>query len=335
MKCFVTGGAGFIGSNLVDRLAAGGHRVTVYDNLSTGFHRFLECALATGRVSLFEGDILDLEKLTGAMDSHDIVFHLAANADVRFGILDPQRDLKQNTIGTSNVLEAMRRTGLRRIVFASTGAIYGESPVVPTPEDAPFPRQTSFYGASKLAGEALIEAYAEAYGIQGYIFRFVSILGERYHHGHVYDFYRQLQRQPTRLHVLGDGTQKKSYLYVGDCIEGILVALEKARDPVNIFNLGTDEYCDVNTSIRWICERLGIQPRLEYEGGRRGWVGDNPFIVLDCSRIRALGWRPRLTIKEGILRTLEYLISNPWVVDPPRRERKRPSPHGEPHETEG
>lgn len=322
MKCFVTGGAGFIGSHVVDRLVALGHTVVVYDNLSTGFERFLDGALRSGRARLVEGDLLDLDGLKRSMAGHEVVFHFAANADVRFGIENPRRDLEQNTIGTFHVLEAMRAHGIKQILFSSTGAIYGESPVVPTPEDAPFPRQTSFYGASKLAGEGLLQAYSEAFGWRIWIFRFVSILGERYHHGHVYDFYRKLQRDPSRLHVLGDGTQKKSYLYVGDCVEAIMLAWEKAASRINIFNLGTDEYCDVNTSIGVICERLGLKPVLEYEGGPRGWVGDNPFILLDCRRIRSLGWKPRLTIREGILRTLDYLVENPWVLDPPRKSSR-------------
>lgn len=322
MKCFVTGGAGFIGSHVVDRLVALGHTVVVYDNLSTGFERFLDGALRSGRARLVEGDLLDLDGLKRSMAGHEAVFHFAANADVRFGIENPRRDLEQNTIGTFHVLEAMRAHGIKQILFSSTGAIYGESPVVPTPEDAPFPRQTSFYGASKLAGEGLLQAYSEAFGWRIWIFRFVSILGERYHHGHVYDFYRKLQREPSRLHVLGDGTQKKSYLYVGDCVEAIMLAWEKAASRINIFNLGTDEYCDVNTSIGVICERLGLKPVLEYEGGPRGWVGDNPFILLDCRRIRSLGWKPRLTIREGILRTLDYLVENPWVLDPPRKSSR-------------
>jgi UDP-glucose 4-epimerase len=304
---------------MVDRLVAMGHTVTVYDNLSTGFARFLDGALKTGRAKLVQGDLLDLEELKKQMAGHEVVFHFAANADVRFGIENPRRDLEQNTIGTFNVLEAMRANGVRQILFSSTGAIYGESPVVPTPEDASFPLQTSFYGASKLAGEGLMEAYSEAFGWRVWIFRFVSILGERYHHGHVYDFYRKLQKDPNRLHVLGDGTQKKSYLYVGDCIEAIVTAWEKAAHRLNIFNLGTEEYCDVTTSIRIICERLGLNPALEFEGGPRGWVGDNPFILLDCTRIRSLGWKPKLSIREGILRTLNYLIENPWVLDAPRR----------------
>src|SRR5712692_4937671 len=162
------------------------------------------------------------------MQGTDWVFHLAANADVRFGTHHPRKDLEQNTIATANVLEAMRANGIRRLAFASTGSIYGEPDVFPTPEDAPFPMQTSLYGASKLAAEGLIQAYCEGFGMQGYIFRFVSILGERYSHGHVFDFYQQLAEHPEHLHVLGNGHQRKSYLYVQDCIEAILTALEQA-----------------------------------------------------------------------------------------------------------
>ena len=174
--------------------------------------------------------------------------------------------------------------------------------------------QTSLYAASKLAAEGLIEAYCEGFGMQGYIFRFVSILGERYTHGHVFDFYRQLWEHPDRLDVLGNGQQRKSYLYVQDCIEAILVALERAGAKVNILNLGTDEYCRVDDSIGWICEHLGLTPRISHSGGERGWVGDSPFIFLDASRMRALGWRPRLSIREGVVRTLEFLERNEWAL---------------------
>jgi UDP-glucose 4-epimerase len=188
--------------------------------------------------------------------------------------------------------------------------VYGESTVFPTPEHAPFPVQTSLYGASKLAAEGLIEAYCESFGFQGYVFRFVSILGERYTHGHVVDFYRQLQEHPDRLRVLGDGSQRKSYLYVGDCIDAILTAIEKSRERIQIFNLGTNEYCTVNDSIGWICNHLDLNPVLEYTGGSRGWIGDNPFIFLDCSRIRALGWEPRWGIEQSVRKTVRYLESN-------------------------
>jgi UDP-glucose 4-epimerase len=307
LRIFVTGAAGFIGSNMVDRLLAVGHSVVGFDNFSTGQPRFLERAMAHSQFTLVQGDLLERNVLSKAMAGADLVIHFAANADVRFGTDHPRRDLDQNTIATWNVLEAMREQGCKRMVFSSTGSIYGEPEVFPTPETCPFPVQTSLYGASKLAAESLIQAYCEGYGMQAYIFRFVSILGERYSHGHVFDFYKQLAEHPEHLHVLGNGQQRKSYLYVQDCIDAILMALDKAIDKVNIFNLGTDEYCEVNNSIGWICEYLGLHPKLTYSGGERGWIGDSPFILLDCSRIRALGWRPRLTIKEAVLATIKFV----------------------------
>ncbi len=311
----MTGAAGFIGSNLVDRLLADGHDVTGFDNFSTGQREFLESAAKCPRFRLVRGDLLETDSLFDALQDIDIVFHLAANADVRFGTEHPRKDLEQNTIVTSNVLEAMRARTARRIVFASTGSVYGEPTVFPTPEDAPFPIQTSFYAASKLAAEGMIAAYCEGFGFQGYIFRFVSILGERYTHGHVLDFYRQLLAHPDRLEVLGNGRQRKSYLFVEDCVAAILTAIEKAYGKINVFNLGTDEYCEVNESIAWISEYLNVSPRLNYAGGERGWVGDSPFIFLDCERIRRLGWRPRLTIREAVVRTLEFLDRNRWLLE--------------------
>ena len=314
-KVFITGCAGFIGSNVVDRLLADGRHVVGIDNFSTGQERFLVEAGQCDRFSLIEGDLLDAGCLTAAMQGCDVVFHLAANADVRFGTEHPRRDLEQNTIATFNVLEAMRANGIKRIAFSSTGSVYGEAVVIPTPEDAPFPVQTSFYGASKLAGEGLIAAYCEGFGFQSCIVRFVSILGERYTHGHVFDFYKQLKSDPTRLRVLGNGKQRKSYLYVQDCIDAILLAMEKATEKVNIFNLGVDNYCEVNDSIGWICETLGVRPEIEYTGGDRGWIGDNPFIFLDTKKIRSLGWSPKLGIREGVVKTVEFLQANEWVFE--------------------
>jgi UDP-glucose 4-epimerase len=314
LRALVTGAAGFIGSTLVDRLLADGHEVAGFDNFSTGQEEFVAGALLNPRYRLVRGDLLDLDAVRASIAGSEVVFHLAANADVRFGTDHPRRDLEQNTIATWNVLEAMRTHGVRRIAFSSTGSVYGEATIIPTPEDCPFPIQTSLYGASKVAAEGLIQAYCEGFGMQACIFRFVSIMGERYTHGHVFDFYKQLLEHPGELHVLGDGTQRKSYLYVQDCVDAILLALERAATPVSVFNLGTDEYCRVTDSIHWICERLGLDPARRFAGGDRGWIGDNPFIFLDCSRMRGLGWRPKLTIQQSVVRTVEYLQANQHIL---------------------
>jgi UDP-glucose 4-epimerase len=319
-KIFVTGAAGFIGSSLTDRLLADGKAVTGWDNFSTGQEKFIEGVLKNPRFTLARGDNLDLAALTQAMAGCDFVFHLAANADVRFGTDQPRKDLEQNTIATFNVLEAMRANGIKRIGFSSTGSTYGEAAVIPTPEDAPFPIQTSLYGASKVAGESMIAAYAEGFGFEAYIFRFVSILGERYTHGHIFDFYQQLTEHPTWLKVLGDGTQRKSYLYVQDCVDAILhvTRLGTARDAkhrTQIYNLGAPEYVQVKDSIGFICGALGLKPELRYTGGDRGWIGDNPFIFLDTKKIQATGWKPKLTIEQGIVKTLRWLEANHWIYE--------------------
>jgi UDP-glucose 4-epimerase len=306
----ITGGAGFIGSNLAERM----HDVelVLFDNFSTGRRQFLADVGCRGGVTLVDGDVLDQAALERAFTGCDWVFHLQANADVRRGLEHPRRDLEQNTIATSNVLEAMRAAGVRRIAFASTAPVYGEPDVFPTPEDAPFPVQTSLYGASKLAAEGLIAAYASGYGFTGVIFRLVSILGERYTHGHVFDFYRALRRDPTRLRVRGDGRQEKSYLYVGDCVHAFLLALARHRRDtgVHIYNLGTDETLRVVDSVRIVSECMSLSPAIDYSGGRRGWVGDSPLVYLDTARMRSLGWRPKLTIEQTVVRTVAWLDAN-------------------------
>jgi UDP-glucose 4-epimerase len=321
---FVTGAAGFIGSNVVDRLLADGVQVTGWDNLSTGQLRFLEAAKANPRFRLVQGDNLDLPALTAAMRGADFVFHFAANADIKDGWAHPRKDLEQNTIATFNVLEAMRVNRVGRIAFSSTGSVYGEALVTPdrpTPETDAFPVQTSLYAASKTAGEGLISSYAEGSQLEeAYIFRFVSILGERYTHGHVFDFYQQLTAHPDRLRVLGNGHQRKSYLYVQDCVDAMLhvTRAHTARDAkhrTQIYNVGTSEFVDVNQSIGYICAALGVQPTLEYTGGDRGWIGDNPFIFLDTKKIRATGWQPKLTIEQGLVRTLNWLKANRWIYE--------------------
>ncbi len=319
-RIFITGAAGFIGSNLVDRLLAEDKSVVGWDNFSTGKEKFLAGALNNENFKLVKGDNLDLPALTKAMAGCDTVFHLAANADVRFGLQHTGKDLQQNVVATYHVLEAMRANGIKRIAFSSTGSVYGEAAAIPTPEDTAFPIQTSLYAASKVSGEGMISSYCEGFKFEGYIFRFVSILGERYTHGHVLDFYQQLRAHPDRLKVLGDGSQRKSYLYVQDCVSAMLHVMnlgiaKNARHGVEIYNLGTAEYVQVNDSIGYICGALGLQPELEYTGGSRGWVGDNPFIFLDTTKIRATGWKTSLTIEQGIKRTLEWLQQNQWVYE--------------------
>jgi UDP-glucose 4-epimerase len=319
----ITGGAGFIGSTLADRLASTGVEVVVVDDFRTGRREFVADLLGLPNADLVEGDVLDPRVLRRAMEGCDWVFHLQANADVRHGLEAPRRDLEQNTIATSTVLEAMRATGVRQIAFSSTGSVYGEPEVFPTPEDCPFPVQTSLYGASKLAGEALISAYAAGYGFTGLAFRFVSILGERYTHGHVYDFYRALHQDPGHLRVLGDGRQEKSYLYVQDCVSAILTAAHRhAEQPgFEVYNLGTQETIRVDESVAAICEFMELAPEIEHTGGPRGWTGDSPLILLDTTRIRRLGWAPRLGIREAIAATLRWLEANPsaWERAPAAR----------------
>jgi UDP-glucose 4-epimerase len=311
----ITGGAGFIGSALADRLHDDGVEVVIVDNFRTGRREFIADLLAGEGAELVEGDVLDRDLLKRAFDGCDWVFHLQANADVRHGLEHPGRDLEQNTVATAGVLEAMRASGVKQIAFASTGSVYGEPSTVPTPEDAPFPIQTSLYGASKLAGEGMIAAYCQGFEFTATVFRLVSILGERYTHGHVFDFYRALKRDPDRLAVLGDGRQEKSYLYVQDCIDGMLLAAreQERRRGFDIYNLGADETILVESSIEEITRQMGVEPAIDYTGGVRGWPGDSPLIHLDCAKLRALGWIPTLDIRHAIGRTLTWFEANPFV----------------------
>ncbi len=316
MRYLVTGGAGFIGSQLVDALLEKGHSVRVIDNMSTGLEPNLTKAKTGPRFEFYKKDLFkEADACVPLYAGVDCVLHLAANADVRFGTENPRRDLEQNTIVTANVLEAMRVNGVKLIAFSSTGSVYGEPEVFPTPEDAPFPTQTSLYAASKLASEGMISAYCHGFGMRACIYRFVSCLGPRYSHGHVIDFVRQLKRNPKQLDVLGDGNQQKSYMHVSDCVQGVLLGLEKASDPVNIFNLGVDGSCTVRDSIGWICETLQVQPELRFSGGTRGWIGDSPRIHLATRKIESLGFKNRHSISDSVKDTVRFLLANEWMLE--------------------
>lgn len=308
-RVLVTGGAGFIGSHVVDALIALGARVRVIDDLSTGFRQFLSPS-----ADLCEASLLNFERVRPVFAGVDAVFHLAANADVRHGLEHPRRDIEQNLLATHHVLEAMREHGVRHIAFSSTGAVYGDAAILPTPEDAPFPEQTSLYGASKLAAEGLLSAYAHGYGLRCSVFRFVSMLGPRYTHGHVFDFWRQLRRDPTRLEILGDGQQRKSYLHVADGVRAMLLASAEQSAPFRALNIGHADWLSVAESASIICRALGVSPKLSFTGGDRGWVGDAPRILLDTSRLRALGWAPSVGLEAAIVETLQFLDANPYCA---------------------
>ena len=305
----VTGGAGFIGSHVVDALVRAGARVRVIDDLSSGFRQFLN-----PQTELCESSLLDYSRIHGVFAGAELVFHLAANADVRHGLAHPRKDVEQNLLATHNVLEAMREHRVMRIAFSSTGAVYGDAAVLPTPEDAPFPLQTSLYGASKLAAEGLLSAYAHGYGFRASVFRFVSMLGPRYTHGHVFDFWRKLRHDPTQLEVLGDGKQQKSYLHVSDCVRAMLLALEQQTEPVKVLNIGHSDWLSVTQSVAIICRTLGVSPALSFTGGERGWIGDSPKILLDTRRLRALGWAPQISLTRAIVETLQFLEANPYCA---------------------
>jgi len=306
-RVVVTGAAGFIGSTLVDSLLDQGIEVLGIDNFSTGRIEFLKNAQSNPKFTLLKQDLYAGKNLSSVFAGVDAIFHLAANADVRFGPERPSVDLEQNTIATHRLLEAAREAGVERFIFSSTGSVYGEAEIIPTPENAPFPIQTSLYGASKLACEGMIEAYAESFGMQVWIFRFVSILGPRYTHGHVFDFYKQLMEHPENLTVLGNGYQKKSYLHVSDCIAAIHMAFNSPSSKVNVYNLGVDGYCEVRDSIGWITNELGLDPQISFGTESKGWIGDNPLIHLDTRKIQEIGWTPKFSIEDGVRETVRFL----------------------------
>jgi UDP-glucose 4-epimerase len=321
LKCLVTGAAGFIGSHLSDALLSRGHRVVGMDNMSTGQERFLESARRSDLFTFAFGDVLDASKVRAAMLDVDVVYHMAANADIRGGVAAPRKDIEQNTIATFEVLEAMRHAGIKRIVFASSAAALGEPEVFPTPEHCAIPMQTSLYGASKMAGEGFISSYCESYGFEGYAFRLVSLLGPRYPHGHVFDFVKQLLADPATLRILGDGTQRKSYLHVEDCIRALIHICEEVR-PANrpskrfeVYHLGVPEVCCVRDSARWICDEMGLEPQFELGTGSRGWVGDNPVVFLDVQKAMSTGWRPTYSIESSIRQTVRWLLEHQWIFE--------------------
>ena len=294
MKCFVTGGAGCVGSHMIDRLMQDGHRVVAFDNLSLGREEFIRPHFSSRRFRFVEGDLLDRARVRRAMRGCDIVFHFAANSDIVKSARHTHIDLEHGTLATYNVLAAMRASRLPRIVFTSSSVVYGEVRKLPIHEDHGPLFPISMYGASKLACEGLISAFCHNFGFRSWIFRFANVIGARATHGVVVDFYRKLRRNPATLEVLGDGRQAKPYIEVGDVVDGMLFGLRRSREPVNYFNLGTRGATRVTAIARAVISAMGLRRvRLRFTGGARGWPGDVPRVGLDVRKLAALGWKAR------------------------------------------
>ena len=307
MHVLVTGGAGFIGSHLVDQLVARGDAVTVFDNMSSGRAEFL--AHHGDSVTFVQGDLLDLDAIKAAMPGIDIVFHLAANPDIRLGTRVTDTDLKQGTLATYNVIEAMRCAGVKNIAFASSSVVYGEAEQMPTPEDYGPLFPISLYGASKLASEALITSWVGTFELKAWLFRFANIVGARGTHGVIFDFIHKLKADPSRLEVLGNGRQEKSYLEVMDCARAMIHLTETTDEAINCFNLGTRDTCSVSRIAEIVIEETGLQNvSIEYTGGDRGWAGDVPKSMLDPSRLFESGYTPTYNSEESIRHTAALLI---------------------------
>ncbi|HII00741.1 TPA: SDR family NAD(P)-dependent oxidoreductase [Methanosarcinaceae archaeon] len=308
-KILVTGGAGFIGSHLVDRLVEDGNEVVVLDNFSSGSMDFIEQHLKKPNFELINGDILDTEQLERTLSGIDFVFHVAANPDVKLGVSDTKVHFDQNIFATYKLLEAMRKTGVGKIAFTSTSTVYGDAKVMPTPEDYGPLIPISLYGASKLACEALITSYTHTFDMQAWVFRFANIVGPRSTHGITVDFIRKLSENPARLEVLGDGKQEKSYLHVSECVESILFAIENSPEEVNIFNVGSEDTISATRIGEIVAEEMGLQDvEFTYTGGSRGWKGDVPRMRLGIGKLKEIGWKPGYSSENSVRETVRALL---------------------------
>ena len=307
MNLLITGGAGFIGSNLVDGLIEKGNDVTAFDNLSSGSESYV--SHHKRNFKLVRGDLTRPAEIEKAMAGIEMVFHLAANPDVRHGIDHTRIDLEQGTIATHNLLEAMRKAGTKKIAFSSSSTVYGEATVLPTPESYGPMLPISLYGASKLACEGLISSYCHSFEMQAWMFRFANVIGHRGTHGVLVDFIAKLRKDPHNLEILGDGKQKKSYFLVQDCVSGIIMGTEKAKDQVNVFNLACEEWTDVTRVADIVCEEMGLKGvKYHYTGGARGWVGDIPKTWLSTEKARKMGWKTNHSSDEAVRLAVRELL---------------------------
>ncbi len=316
MKAIIFGGAGFIGSSLASKLHSEGHEVTVFDSLYTGKKNNLAHLEGKKGFSLVKGDIRNIEELKAALPGHEMVYHLAANADIRGGMANTFLDFEYNAISTYKILEAMRLCDVKKIMFTSSSAVYGEPSVFPTPETYGPLRPTSLYGASKMAAEAYISAFCEDFGMQSWVFRFVNILGAGNNHGVVGDFIRKLKADPKKLVILGDGKQRKSSIHISDCLSGIEAGMKSGREKMNIYNIGNDDWLYVDQIADEVCRAMGLSG-VEYEhtGGVRGWTGDMPFVFLDSGKLRAEGWKPAMGSASAVFRATTEMLALQDMAD--------------------
>ena len=309
MKAFVTGGAGFIGSHLVDSLLKNGHSVTVYDNLSSGDKKFIQPHLHQEYFTFIKADLLDLKRVKKEIQDHDLVFHLAANPHVRLGEKQTDLDLNQGIVATYNILEAMRHSSIKKIVFSSSSVVYGETTEFSLPETYGPTLPISMYGAGKLGAEGLISAFCGTFDFQTWVYRFANVVGARGTHGVIVDFIEKLKKNPKELEILGDGKQCKPYLYVSDCVDGILFGFMHAQEKMNLFNLS----CDTTTTVTRIAEMVAEEMKLrnvlfKYTGGIRGWKGDVPRFQLDAHKMNKLGWKATLTSDEAVRKAIRDVL---------------------------
>jgi len=309
MKVFVTGGAGFIGSHLVDTLVEKGHTVTVYDNLSSGEKKYIKHHLTRDYFTFIDADLLDLEQVKKEIQDHDVVFHIAANPFVRLGETQTDLDLKQGAIATYNVLEGMRLNGIKKIVFSSSSVVYGETLPIFLPETYGPTLPISFYGAGKLASEAVVSAFCGTLDFQAWIYRFANVVGSRGTHGVIIDFIDKLRKNPKELEILGDGKQQKPYLHVSDCVDGMIFGFEHSHEPLNLFNLSCDTDTTVTRIAEMVVEEMGLHDvEFKYTGGKRGWKGDVPRFQLDAKKINAIGWKARYTSDEAVRKAIQEVL---------------------------
>jgi UDP-glucose 4-epimerase len=319
----IVGGAGFIGSHLTDALLARAEtrRVTIFDNFSSGRERHFEQHLGDQRFRVIRSDASHLGALTDAVLGHDLVIHLASNPDIARAATEPEVDFYQGTLLTHNVVEAVRRAGVARLLYASGSGVYGERGAMLLGEDSVSLQPVSTYGASKLAGEAMIASYCAMFGLTACAFRFANVVGARQTHGVGFDFLRRLRDDPSRLRILGNGKQSKNYVHVSDVVAAVLLANARSAEGFHVWNVATDDAITVTEIAEMAakCLRIDPKPRWEYTGGDRGWKGDVPVVRLDARRIRELGWRPQFTCREAVMRSLEEMsqqITNDFVKVP-------------------